>query len=348
MPRLRKSDWRSPGIVRRRRARGFSYQWTNGESVTDPETLGRIRSLAVPPAWTEVWICQWPNGHIQAVGTDNAGRRQYLYHDAWRALRDRQKFGRVLEFGRSLPRLRATVERDLGVPGMERARVLAGAVRLLDLGFFGIGGEQYAQENETFGIAMLRKGHVKLIRGKMVFDYPAKGSVERVVTISDPATYRLLRALKNRRGGENLFAYKKGSRWVDMRSDEVNAYIREAAGADFSAKDFRTWSATVLGASELAGQAKAMGGSSTARKRAASLVVKRVAGYLGNTPAVCRRSYLDPKVLDRFEGGETIAPDLRKLGDVDVSDGEARKVVELAVIDLLDGGEPGDLSSAIA
>ena len=302
----------------------------------------------MPPAWTDVWICQWPNGHIQAVGTDNAGRRQYLYHDAWRALRDRQKFERVLEFGRSLPRLRAAVERDLGLPGMERARVLAGAVRLLDLGFFRIGGEQYAQEHETFGIATLRKSHVKLVRGKMVFDYPAKGSVERVVTISDPATYRLLRTLKNRRGGEDLFAYKTGSRWVDMRSDEVNAYIREAAGGDFSAKDFRTWSATVLGASELAGQAKAMGGSATARKRAASLVVKRVAGYLGNTPAVCRRSYLDPKVLDRFEGGETIASDLRKLGDVDVSDGEARKVVEQAVIDLLDGGEPGDLSSAIA
>ena len=144
----------------------------------------------MPPAWTDVWFCQWPNGHIQAVGTDNAGRRQYLYHDAWRALRDRQKFERVLEFGRSLPRLRAAVERDLGLPGMERARVLAGAVRLLDLGFFRIGGEQYAQEHETFGIATLRKSHVKLVRGKMVFDYSAKGSVERVVTISDPATYR--------------------------------------------------------------------------------------------------------------------------------------------------------------
>jgi DNA topoisomerase I len=275
---------------------------------------------------------------------DNAGRRQYVYHDAWRALRDRQKFERVLEFGRSLPRLRASVERDLGRPGMDRARVLAGAVRLLDLGFFRIGGEEYAQEHETFGIATLRKSHVKLTRGKMVFDYPAKGSVERIVTISDPATYRLLRALKNRRGGEDLFAYKTGSRWVDIRSADVNAYIRDAAGGDFSAKDFRTWSATVLGASELAGQAKAMGGSATARKRAASLVVKRVAGYLGNTPAVCRRSYLDPKVLDRFEGGETIAPDLRKLSEADVSD-EARKVVERAVIDLLDDGGPAHLRS---
>jgi DNA topoisomerase-1 len=348
MSRLRRSDCHGPGIKRVRRGRGFAYRWTSGEPVSDEATLARIASLAIPPAWQEVWICPWPHGHIQAVGTDSAGRRQYRYHDAWRVLRDRQKFDRVLEFGRALPELRGSVNADLELEGLERRRVLAVAVRLLDLGFFRIGGEQYALENETFGVATLQRRHVKLSGGQLVFDYPAKGSIERVVTVSDPKAFALVSKLRRRRGGgDQLLEYKSGARFVPIRSDDVNAYIREATGADHTAKDFRTWAATVLAAVEMAkiASARAVGPkgpdhSKGADKRAIAAAVKRVSEYLGNTPAVCRNSYIDPKVIDRFEGGETISTVLEKLGgDPDVSDWQVREQVEAAVIGLLSGEE---------
>ncbi len=227
VPRLRRSDCHAPGITRRRQGRGFSYRWANGERVDDPDVVDRIRRLAVPPAWTDVWICPWPQGHIQAVGTDDAGRRQYRYHDDWHAQRSREKFERVLTFGRALPDLRTVVDRDLAGTRPTHERVLAGAVRLLDLGFFRIGGEEYAHQHETFGIATLQKCHVRLHGGEMVFDYPAKGSIERTVSVRDPEVFRLLQSLKRRRGGsQNLFAHRTGSQWVDVRSTEINAYIR--------------------------------------------------------------------------------------------------------------------------
>jgi DNA topoisomerase I len=337
MPRLRRSDFDAPGIGRRRRGRGFSYHWANGDLVTDPEITGRIAELAIPPAWTDVWICPWPHGHVQAIGTDGAGRRQYRYHDAWRIQRDKQKFERVLEFGRSLPMLRTTVAADLCTGGAGRSRVLAGAVRLLDLGFFRIGGEQYAQENETFGIATVRKEHVALRNGVVTFDYPAKGSIQRVVTVADPATFELVQALRRRRGGgENLLAYKDGGRWRNAKSDDVNAYIREAAGGEYSAKDFRTWSATVLAAVELASSTSEGPLSKSARQKASRRAVAAVAEHLGNTPAVCRASYIDPKILDRFEHGLTVAAVLADLGEqTDVIDLNARSLLDEAVIDLI-------------
>lgn len=335
--RLRRSDCHAPGISRRRRGKGFSYQWSDGTPVTDSAILDRITGLAIPPAWADVWICPWPHGHIQATGIDSAGRRQYRYHDAWRVLRDKQKFERVLDFGRALPILRSRVIEDLGSDEVGRDRVLAGAVRLLDLGFFRIGGEQYAQENETFGIATLRKEHVSLSKGTMTFDYPAKGSIQRLITVSDPATFELVRTLRRRRGGgETLLAYKDGRRWCDAKSDDVNSYIREAAQGGYSAKDFRTWSGTVLGAVALA---KAFNGnpmSKAARRKMSRLAVQEVSEYLGNTPAVCRRSYIDPKILDRFDHGETVAPTLAELGSTpDMNDRAVREVVEGAVIELI-------------
>jgi DNA topoisomerase-1 len=308
-----------------------------GDPVTDLETLDRIAKLVIPPAWRDVWICPWPHGHIQAVGTDSAGRRQYRYHDAWRILRDKQKFERVLEFGRALPALRAEVDRDLHAEGAGRDRVLAGAVRLLDLGFFRIGGEQYAHENETFGIATVRKEHVTVGNGVVTFDYPAKGSIQRVVTVSDAAAIELIQVLRRRRGGsEKLLAYKDGARWCNAKSDDVNAYIREAAGGEYSAKDFRTWSATVLAAVELATAADMGPMSKSARKRAARQAVETVSEHLGNTPAVCRASYIDPKIFDRFDSGQTIYEDLARLGGpVDVVDLDARGTIEEAVIDLI-------------
>ena len=338
MPRLRRSDCHAPGITRRVRGKGFSYRWGNGAPVTDPEVLDRIRSLAIPPAWVDVWICPWPHGHIQATGTDSAGRRQYRYHDAWRVLRDRQKFERVLEFGQAQPALRSRVAHDLASEGTGRDRVLAGAVRLLDLGFFRVGGEQYAVENETFGIATLHKEHVTLSKGVMTFDYPAKGSIQRVVTISDPSTFELIQTLRRRRGGsDHLLAYKDGRRWVDAKSDDINDYIREAAGGEYSAKDFRTWSGTVLAALELGVAASGQPMSKTARKMASRLAVKAVSEYLGNTPAVCRASYIDPKILDRFDHGESIADTLASFASAaDVMNRPAaRQKIEAAVIDLI-------------
>jgi DNA topoisomerase IB len=295
-----------------------------------------------------VWICPWPHGHIQAVGTDAAGRRQYLYHDAWRVLRDRQKFERVVDFGRALPTLRTVVDADLRAESPTEERVLATVVRLLDLGFFRIGNEQYARDNETFGIATLRKEHVTVSRGELTFDYPAKGSIRRVVTISDAETFEVIRALKRRRGGSgNLFAYKHDGRWADLRADRINSYIREGAMGDFSAKDFRTWSGTVLGAVELARASSATPRlSRSARQRVVREAVKTVSEYLGNTPAVCRKSYIDPKLFDRFDAGETIAPAIQGLTGSEFADRTVREALEAAVIDLI--GPHGTASGAAA
>jgi DNA topoisomerase-1 len=343
VPRLRRSDCASPGISRRRRGRGFSYALPDGTRVTDAETLDRIRQLAIPPAWADVWICPWPNGHIQATGTDAAGRRQYRYHDAWRTQRDRDKFERVVEFARVLPKVRRTVRRDLAREGLGRERVLAAIVRLLDVGYFRIGGEEYAAENETYGVSSLLKEHVHVRDGVMVFDYTAKGSIERAVEVADAAACEVVTALRRRRsGGPNLFAYKVGRRWVDVHAHDVNAYIKETAGEQFSAKDFRTWSATVLAAAFLATD-ESRRRSRTAGRRAVVSTIKAVATQLGNTPAVCRSSYVDPRIIDRFQCGETIASRLERLPEPSnltappgSGRGRVRDAVERAVIDLLD------------
>lgn len=305
--------------------------------MTEPDVLERIRALVIPPAWADVWICPWPHGHIQAIGTDKAGRRQYRYHDAWRVMQDRKKFERVLGFGTALPCLRDAVERDLCLDGFEKGRALACAVRLLDLGFFRVGGEEYAQEHETFGIATLRKSHVTVHGENMVFDYPAKGSVRRVVTVADAQSAQFIKEQKARRtGGRNLLTYQCNGRWSHVKSDEVNTYIRAETGGEFSAKDFRTWAGTVLGAVELAQASAKLPKSKTARARAVSRAVKSVSEYLGNTPAVCRRSYVDPRVVDRFLGGDTIAPALLALGpSPNIRDRSVREAVESAVVDLI-------------
>ena len=298
MPRLRRVDCSSPGIRRVRRGRGFSYHEEDGTPIADQEVLDRIRALAIPPAWTDVWICPDPRGHIQATGLDAAGRKQYRYHDAWRERQDQRKFDRMLDFARALPGVRERLDRDLRRRGLVRERVLACAVRLLDLGFFRIGAERYAAENETYGLATLRRGHVRLERGEAIFDFRAKGGKRQVQSIADPTVLPTLRALKRPGGRHGLLAYRDDGRWVDVRSDEVNDYIHEIAGGEFTAKDFRTWNATVLAAIALARE----GGEATtraARRRAIKAAVEEVADYLDNTPAVCRSAYIDPRVVDR-------------------------------------------------
>ncbi|MGH3022089.1 MAG: DNA topoisomerase IB [Gaiellaceae bacterium] len=336
MPRLRRSDCSRPGIVRRRRGRGFEYLDEDGTRLDDEDTLGRIRELAIPPAWTDVWICPYPYGHIQAVGTDAAGRRQYLYHPDWRRRRDREKFEEMTRFARALPGLRAAAAAHLRKRGLPRERVLACAVRLLDRGFFRIGTEGYAEENGTYGLATMLRRHVTLgSDGLLRFDYPAKGGKRRLQSVVDPAVYRVVASLKERRGPGELLAYEADGGWVDVTSDDINAYLKEITQAGFSAKDFRTWNATVLAAVALAVSGEAHG-SKTSRQRAMTRAVREVAHYLGNTPAVCRASYIDPRVFDRFRDGLTIGGALDELGEVEPGEPATQGAVEEAVLDLLE------------
>jgi DNA topoisomerase IB len=337
--RLRRSDCSEPGLARVRRGRGFSYQEEDGTTVRDEDALERIRELAIPPAWRDVWICPHPNGHIQATGFDDAGRKQYLYHRRWRERRDQQKFDEMLEFARSLPRLRRRVAADLERRGLVRERVLGCAVRLLDLGFFRVGSEEYAEENQTYGLATLKRRHLRFERGVAVFDYKAKGGQRHVQEVADEPAVKVLRALARRREpGRDLLAFYEGREWRDVRAADVNAYLKESAGGDFSAKDFRTWNATVLAAVGLAQRTAEDGVPSRAqRRRMANAVTKDVARYLSNTPAVCRASYIDPRVFDRFDSNATIlAPVERAIDDGGPHEFADRAKIEAAVLELLD------------
>jgi DNA topoisomerase I len=328
--RLRRSDCSGPGITRRRRGKGFEYLDDEGDRIEEPEVLERIRELGIPPAWKDVWVCPYPFGHLQATGIDAAGRKQYLYHPRWRARRDAEKFDDMVRFAHALPDLRDRVEDDLDGDELTRERVLACAIRLLDRGFFRIGSEEYT---ESFGLATMHKSHVTLADdGAMEFDYPAKSGQRRIQGIVDPVSYEVVAALKRRRsGGEELLAYKDGGRWRDLRSEEINEYIKHVTGGDFSAKDFRTWNATVLAAVALSVSGE-VAGTKTGRKRAITRAIKEVAHYLGNTPAVCRASYIDPRVFDAYRGGLVIKPTI-------APEPMHHREVEEAVLDLLNERE---------
>ena len=333
---LLRSDLGCAGIRRRRSGRGFRYLGPDGTAVRHPEVLARIRALVIPPAWEDVWICPQPGGHIQAVGTDAAGRRQYRYHDLWREQRDREKHDRMLEFGAALPRLRELVSGHLAGQALSRDRVLATAIRLIDLGFFRPGGEEYAAENGTYGLATIRKDHVTCSRGQLVFDYIGKATKHREQAVADEQVCGVVRSLKRRReGGDGLLAYRSGPRWHDVSAADINDYLRELTGGDFSAKDFRTWHATALAAVGLAVSVQAAA-TESARKRAVARVVREVAEYLGNTPAVARASYIDPRIIELYERGITIAPALTRLGqDSEFGELATQGAAERAVLRLL-------------
>jgi DNA topoisomerase IB len=332
--RLRRADCSGPGLRRVRRGRAFGYVDADGERIDEPEVLQRIQELAIPPAWQEVWICPYPGGHIQATGTDAAGRKQYLYHPRWRARQDQLKFDDMVVFARALPDLRDHVETALEAGGMGRERVLACAVRLLDRGFFRVGGEDYAVTNNSYGLATMLKRHVALRDDVLVFDYPAKSGKRQVRAVIDPLVADVVARLKKRSGGgPELLAYKDGRRWVDVRSEDINEYLKATTGEDVSAKDFRTWGATVLAAMALAVSGE-VAATKTGRKRAITRAVKEVAHYLGNTPAVARASYIDPRVFDRYRDGKTIAHALPLAAE----DGDAPAIqgpIEEAVLDLI-------------
>ena len=341
--RLRRSDCSGPGLRRLRRGRGFSYQDPDGRPLRDPETLLRIKELAIPPAWEEVWICRDALGHLQATGVDAAGRKQYLYHARWRELRDREKFEHMLDFARALPQLRRRVLATLrSGDELDADRVLACAVRLLDIGLFRIGGEEYADDEGGVGLATVTKRDVTVHPDEVVFDYLGKSGVRRVQAVRDPPTIAVVGALKRRRaGGDQLLAYRDGRRWHPVRSEQITDHLKGLIGEDYSAKDFRTWNATVLAAVSLAVDGREAR-SRTARKRAINGAVRGVAEVLGNTPAVARRSYIDPRVFDRYASGWTIGAELDRIGGLSGPDDRRRARLERAVIDLLhdDRGSP--------
>ncbi len=310
MPRLRRTSPDERGWTRRRAGSGFTYLDADGARL-GPDEVARCKALVIPPAWRDVWICEHANGHLQAVGTDDAGRRQYLYHPAWREQRDSLKHVRVLGFGKALSRAREQILVDLGTSGMLLDRACATAARLLDLGYFRIGNDVYADTNGSFGLTTLQRHHVTKKGGKLEFCFEGKSGVEHCITIDDPAAIEALDVMRRRRGGEQLLAFKDGSSWKELHSTHVNDYLRRTTGEDYSAKDFRTWHATVLAAAALA-QSDEPGKTKASRKRAVSSAMKEVSEFLGNTPKLARSSYVDPRVIDLYEEGVTIATAARK------------------------------------
>jgi DNA topoisomerase I len=294
----------SPGIHRKRAGKGFAYYAPDGKLVRQKERLDRIRSLAVPPAWTEVWICPSPRGHIQATGRDAKGRKQYRYHRRWREYRDETKYGRMIEFGRALPRLRRRVRRDLSLPGMPRDKVVAAVVRLLDDSSIRIGNSEYARDNESFGLTTLRQKHVAVRGEVMRFKFTGKGGREHDVSVTDRRLAAIVRRCEELPGQE-LFRYlDEAGEPHRVESADVNEYLRETTGDDFSAKDFRTWSGTVLAAYELARIGPAE--SEAEAKSNLAVAVRSVAAKLGNTQAVCRKCYVHPAVVESYLAGGTI------------------------------------------
>jgi DNA topoisomerase I len=293
------------GISRRRTGRSFRYLRPDGLAVSDRVVLARIRALAIPPAWEDVWICPHADGHIQATGRDAKGRKQYRYHGRWREVRDESKYDRVGDFSRALPRIRRRVRADLARPGLPREKVLATVVRLLETTFIRVGNEAYARQNDSFGLTTLRERQVRVRGARMRFEFRGKSGVEHRIEVSDPALARIVRRMQDL-PGEELFRYvdESGeSRLIE--SADVNAYLREAGGDTFTSKDFRTWAGSRLAARAL----KALGPPPTdaEAKRSIAQAVETVSKRLGNTTAVCRKCYVHPAVLEGYRDGTLCA-----------------------------------------
>lgn len=311
------------GLTRRRAGKGWSYQDAKGRPIRDLKVLDRIRALAIPPAWTDVWICPRANGHIQAIGRDAKGRKQYRYHADWSTARSTNKFDRLPAFARALPKLRAQVEHDLGLRGVCKAKVLATAVRLLELTLIRIGNAVYAKQNRSYGLTTLHKRHLDVDGAALTFEFRGKSGKDHSVSVRDRRLARVVRALEDL-PGQQLFKYRSADGDLcPVTSDDVNAYIRDAMGEQFSAKDFRTWAGTVSAARALREMEPPT--SQTDGKRKITLCVRAVSGLLGNTPTVCRASYVHPRVFELFQAGQM----------ADVLPGPEAKAFETALIKVL-------------
>ncbi len=293
-----------PGIRRKRAGKHFSYTGLDGRPIRDPEELKRIRSLAIPPAWTDVWISAVPRGHIQATGRDAKGRKQYRYHPRWREVRDQTKYHRMIAFGRALPVIRKQVNHDLSLPGLPRDKVLASIVRLLEATLIRVGNEEYVRENKSYGLTTMRNRHVDIEGSKLLFHFRGKSGVNHEVDVRDRRVARIVQRCQEL-PGHNLFQYldQDGNRQT-VDSDDVNAYLQTITGEEFTAKDFRTWSGTVLAAEAL--QAFEAFDSETQAKKNIVQAIESVAKKLGNTPAVCRKCYIHPEVIEAYMSGQTV------------------------------------------
>jgi DNA topoisomerase IB len=316
----------------------------DGVRVADPQTIERARGLAIPPAWDDVWICPDPLGHLQATGVDAAGRKQYVYHPEWRLRRDTEKFAATLDFAGGLPALRRRVARDLGRDELDRELVLALAVRLLDVGCMRIGGDDYAREYGSHGLTTLVKEHVRIDGSAASFDFPGKSGQRIEITVRDPVAARLVASLRRRRGAptDQLLAFRDPTptgggaptrtRWRPLGADDVNELIKQVTGEQHSAKCFRTWNATVITAVGLAGRSEP---TKAGRARAISQAIRMTSEVLGNTPAVCRSSYVDPRLLDRYASGLSIDAGRGPRDQRFLTQWRRRARIERAVVDLL-------------
>lgn len=310
MVRLRRTSPSSPGWARLPHGRGFRYLDQDGRPL-EPEQVLRCKKLVIPPAWTQVWICSVENGHLQAVGTDAAGRRQYIYHPDWRVRRDSEKFERMEGFAASLLKHRLSARRQLGGDELTLERVAATAFSLLDLGMFRVGSERYVEENGSYGLTTLEKQHVHGTGRGMTFSYPAKSGQDVEVTVRDERVRAVLEVLRRRRsGGDRLLAYRTPDGWHALTADDVNAYVKGLLGEAYTAKDFRTWRGTTIAALALA---RCDGSTPARRKKAVSAAAREVSEHLGNTPAIARSSYVDPRIIDLFEDGVTVRDTHRRV-----------------------------------
>jgi DNA topoisomerase-1 len=330
--RLRRVSPTDSGWTRRRQGRGFQYLDQFGAPLP-AEHVARCKALVIPPAWTAVWICPYANGHIQCVGTDARGRRQYLYHPDWRIRRDLAKHDRVLAMAQRLPGAREQVEADLCRDGMPIERALATAFRLLDLGYFRIGSDSYTDENGSYGLTTLEREHVHRKAGRLVFEFTAKSGKDQHIEIADAAVLASVETMRRRRGGgTSLLAYRSGRTWSRVTATEVNSYLKGLLADEVSAKDFRTWHGTVHAAVALA---ELPATSKTGRKKAIVEATRRVAEYLGNTPTIARASYIDDRIIELYQQGKTIRPAMARL---DPDDPNLQTALERAVIRLLRNG----------
>jgi DNA topoisomerase-1 len=306
MARLRRSNTRRPGITRRKHGKGFSYRQASGEPLRDREQLERIKELVIPPAWKDVWIAPYPNGHVQAIGTDDAGRRQYLYHTAWREQKDREKFDRALDFGAKLPSARRVITQHLRSDGVTRERAFAATLRIVDEGALRIGSAQYAEANGSFGVTTLLVEHCTVVGKTISFDFPGKSGQQWDTRIEDEDLAIALKPMLERENADTVLAYPtEDGVWHHVDGAQLNEFLRQVTGGPFTVKDFRTWQATVVAAMALA-KDDLTATTRTARQKVVSTTMKAVAEHLGNTPSVARTSYVDPRLVDRFMSGEVI------------------------------------------
>ena len=292
----------SPGITRRKFGKGFAYYKPNGKKIASKKEIERLNALAIPPAYRDVWICPDPTGHLQAVGVDDRGRKQYRYHERWGEVRNRAKFSKLAEFARVLPKLRRTTNRHLRLDGLPRERVLAACVKLLDKLYLRVGNADYAEANGSYGLTTLQDDHATFDGGTVRLEFTAKHGVERDVKLRDSRLARVIKASQDLEGDELLQYLDEAGNVRDIDSSDVNDYLHQFAGASFSAKDFRTWHATVLAVNALCDETPA--GSKTAINKQVVAAIDEVSDALGNTRAVCRKCYVDPRVTDAFEAGE--------------------------------------------